>query len=344
VTPVAADDDFDSFRSTLAPLDAETEQRVRRRFEALRHRGRAPSMTPHEPGHDEQVVELTPSISTTVDALPRHTRRVLLGVAAALVLVALIGLVALVRNADDAAEVASGVDDVPLTELAARAVNRPDADLAPGTYLHRILTEGSTVAAAGDYAPGFQFGRTEQWLSSDGLGLNRQLEQRFVPSGPGDPPFTDSTAVRDQPVEVEQYFLNSTLYYDDIRDLPPDSQALIDAIRVRLSGSGDDVVAEVVAAILALDTTPPAVRAAGFDALALLGARPVGPVTTYGGAQGAGYRASRPDGGAWLLVVDPRTTRVLAFARGVGEGERAWSDAEWFSEFGEQDVTETLPS
>jgi hypothetical protein len=342
---VTPDDDFESFRGTLSHLDTEAEQRIRRRFEQLRDRGSnvTPTLNDVSPEGTE-IVELE-AVAATDDVSPRHTHRVLMGMAAAAALLALIGIVTLVRNADDTADVASGVDGVPLTELANRAANQPDLDLLPGQYLYRSSIEGASFDAIDALAAGQSVELFELWLDREGTGLRRINESRWTSTSPGTPQGAVSTEPRDIQVRPAQPFFNPSLTYAELRALPTDPEALYAAAR-RTGGDPSDPAfeAQTLSWWLAIETTPPAVRAAAFEALAQLGAEPIGSVTTYNGQDGFGYQGAGEDGAPWIIVIDAASTRVLAFARGAGAGDALWTDATRFDEYGDQWIVDALPS
>lgn len=346
---MAPDDDFESFRATLADLDPATEQRIRRRFESLRGRGSVDASTTTTPveAHAD-VIELTalPTSAADREPRPRHTHRVLMGVAAAVVLLALIGIVALVRNADDTADVSSSVDDVPLTEMATQAAAQPDRDLLPGQYLYRAMTEGATFEPSDPLAGGHSTMRSEWWLNRENAGLNRTNEAVWEATSPGQAQGPIITEPRDVVVSASQTFMNPELSYDQLRALPTEPDALLAAVREANGGDlGDSALdAQTLAWWLAIDTVPPAVRAAAFSTLSSLGAEPIGRVRTPSGREGVGYGGRGADGREWLLVVDPSSTRLLAFARGAGVDDRIWIDASRYVEYGDQRIVDSLPS
>ena len=339
------DDDFESFRGTLSHLDSEAEQRIRRRFEQLRDRGSA-APTPNDVSSDDtEIVELEP-VTATDDVSPRHTRRVLMGMAAAVALLALIGIVTLVRNADDTADVASGVDGVPLTELANRAANQPDVDLLPGQYLYRSSIEGASFDAID---AGSRPARASSCSSCGSIATERACVGSTNRDGPRPhrvrPKVPSPPSLADIQVRPAQPFFNPSLTYAELRSLPTDPDAL-DAAARRTSGDPSDPAfeAQTLSWWLAIETTPPAVRAAAFEALAQLGAEPIGSVTTYNGQDGFGYQGAGEGGAPWIIVIDAASTRVLAFARGAGAGDALWTDATRFDEYGDQWVVDALPS
>lgn len=346
---MAPDDDFESFRATLADLDPATEQRIRRRFESLRERGSADASTTATPDDAHaDVIELTalPTSDADREPQPRHSHRVLMGVAAVVALLALIGIVTLVRNADDSADVSSSVDDVPLTEMATQAAAQPDRDLLPGQYLYRAMTEGSTYEPSDPLAGGHATTRSEWWLNREGTGLNRIDEVTWEATSPGQAQATASTEPRDVVASVPQPFMNPGLSYEQLRALPSEPDALLAAVREANGGDlGDSALdAQTLAWWLAIDTVPPEVRGAAFSVLSSLGAEPIGRITTPGGAEGVGYQGTGADGRPWLVVVDPTSTRLLAFALRAGTGDRTWIDAKRFYEYGEQRIVDSLPN
>jgi hypothetical protein len=269
-----------------------------------------------------------------------------MGMAAAVALLALIGIVTLVRNADDTADVASGVDEVPLTEIAGIASRRADRDLTPGQYLSRAMTEGTTYEQADPLAGGRYVERSEWWLRRDGTGLNRTVESTWVASTPGVAQGAVITEPREVVVTSPQPFFNPGLFYDQLRALPTDPTAMLAAVREANGGDlGDTALdAQVLAWWLAIETVPPLARAAAFEAVGLLGAQPIGGVATPGGRDGVGYQGNGADGRPWILVVDPASTSVIAFARGAGTGDRAFPEATKFYEYGDQRIVDALPS
>ena len=85
-------------------------------------------------------------------------------------------------------------------------------------------------------------------------------------------------------------------------------------------------------------------RAAAFEALAQLGAEPIGSVTTYNGRDGFGYQGAGEDGAPWIIVIDAASTRVLAFVCGAGAGDALGLDATRFDEYGYEWIVDVLPS
>jgi hypothetical protein len=338
---VAADDEFESFRRTLADLDVDGEQRIRSRFE----RARTPLVP--EPSADDGpalVVELAPRPDTTevVATAPRHSKTVLMGVAAALVLVGVITAVTLFRTSGTTTDVSSGIDDVPLSEIASRARAQPDVDLPPDQYFYRQRTLGRAYPQLDGSAPGFTLSREEDWSRRDGTGLIRDVAE-FVPAGPGSIPGVGAPGVRDIPVRQTQPFM-AFRDYDEIRSLPTDPDELVARAKQIVASDDPLYTADFLASLLALDVTPPDVRAAGFEALSSLGARSIGQVVTYDGPTGIGYQGTDASGRPWIVIVDPTTTKILGFVAGAGDGDRRYLDSSWFYQFGDERIESELPS
>jgi hypothetical protein len=338
---VAADDEFESFRGAIADLDGDRRQRIRDRFETLRAAPATPDAPP-DSEDDAAAVHLVPTADAGPPPRPRHRRSVLIGVAAIVVLVALVGAFALFRS-DSTTDLASSVDDVPLSEIAARARTQRDSDLPTDQvlYLHKVTA--ASFAPSGVYGAFAQLITTDTWARRDGTGVVRTTTQ-IVPTGPGDAPSAGPADPALHPIASPQSFLGVRAY-DEIRDLPTTPDDLLQLVRTSFVSPEDPTDAvQFLARLLALETTPPDVRAAGFEAIAQLGAEPAGRVTTFGGAQGTAYRGVDPAGQPWLIVVDPASTRVLAFVGGAEEGDQLFLGAERWEEFGEQRFESGLPS
>jgi hypothetical protein len=132
--------------------------------------------------------------------------------------------------------------------------------------------------------------------------------------------------------------------YDEIRALPTDPAGLRSMVGSFVGGDDPTIVAEALTAVLSLDVTPPAVRAAGFEVLGELVAGSIGVVTTPSGVTGAAYQGTGVDGRPWVIVIDPESTKLLAFAADAGAGEELFLGASRWREYGAQRVEDSIPS
>ena len=337
---MAADDDFESFRGAIADLDADREQRIRAKFDASRAAKTPVSPSPHPEDDDASVLQLVPDNAATPPP-PRHTRPVLIGVAAAVVLLLLVGALALFRNSGPTTDVASGLDDVPLSEIAARAGARPDVDLQQGQVLHLKWLSGLGFTEADGHTSGSMVTTYEAWTRSDGSGVARTSAE-FAATGPGEP--LEGVPERERPQPAGNLLLLS-ITYDAIRALPSTPADLVKQIEATPAlTAGFESTVVVLSQLLAIETTPPAVRAAGFEALAQLGAQPTGRVTMTEGAEGTAYEGHDVYGRPWIVVVDPITTTVLGFAIAAGTGANTFLNALNWNEYLYQQVENGLPS
>ena len=117
----------------------------------------------------------------------RHRRPLLIGVAAAVVLLALVGAFTLFRSSDPTTDLGSSVDDVPLSEIAARADAKAAVDLQGNEVLYVKQMRGGVSPAIGTIARGSVVWTTESWARRDGSGVVRTTAE-FVPAGPGEAP------------------------------------------------------------------------------------------------------------------------------------------------------------
>lgn len=330
---MAPDDDFETFRSPYAELDVAAQRRIRERFEALRAAG-----ADHEP-----------TLDTTPAADDRHghrSRRTLaVAVAAGVALVALaVGV--LVAGRDDTSEVTSGIEEVPLAELQARAANRPDTVLAADEALYLEQRRGQRFPASSSFTSFLDLLTIERWNRPDGTGFERTATE-YTP--------LDSGAVPDPIGPTERSFdepdrFQTSVPYEQLRALPTTPDALVAWAREGSDNPEDDsVTAERLAGLLVLDVAPPAVRAAGFGALASLGARPLGTIALSDGRSGIafGEDSTQPAGDSshpsWMVVADPSTTAVLGFARDIGSLDDPFRSATQWTEYGPQRVETSLP-
>jgi hypothetical protein len=337
---VATDDEFESFRGSIADLDDDRERRIRSKFEGLRGpvqpSSSSPTATPAEPVASRVV---DPSLEPPANT--RHTRPVLVGVAAAVVLMVLIGTITLVRSSDDGADVASGIDDLPLSELAVRAGARADVELPPNGILHGTQLQGSQTAKVRERAATLTLMTREEWARRDGTGTVRTSSD-VVALGPGTPLGTP-TAPHDIDV-VEPGPLHGSLPYDELRALPTEPAELLAFVQTQVTADDSASAAEWLSRMLSIEVVPPATRAAGFGALGLLGAAPVGALSNYSGETSNAYDGVDENGRPWVVLIDPVTTRVTGFATLGGEGEAMFRDAERWREFGPQEIVSELPN
>ena len=183
---------------------------------------------------------------------------------------------------------------------------------------------------------------TEAWVHSDGSGVTRTSSD-FVATGPGEP-LGSPLAPRQQPVAAGNFVLFPDTYAA-IRALATTPEQLLDQLHSVYSvGDEPGSVVEFLGKLIALEITPPAVRQAGFEVLAQLGAQPIGPVTTTEGVVGVGYQGLDAYGLPWIMVVDPGTTAVLAYAVRAGTGANTFFDADRWNEYISQQIEDGLPN
>lgn len=340
---MAPDDEFESFRGALADLDADRERRIRQKFESGR-RAAGPTVTsPAGSIADAEPVELVRADTARPAAARRPRHSALIAVAAAVALVALLAGLTLFRSSGTTTDVGSATEgiaaDNPLADVAAKALARPDVDLIGDQVLYQQRTSATFLDATGATAPGFLVDDTEMWARRDGTGREIRTPD-FVATGPGEP--LNPGSATDRTVTDPSAFLE-VRDYDEIRALPTDPAALTSMVG---SFVGDDptLVAEALAALLSLDVTPPAVRAAGFQALGDLGAGSIGSVATPSGVTGAAYQGTGAGGRLWVIVIDPESTKLLAFAADAGTADELFLDASRWREYGAQRVEDSIPS
>jgi hypothetical protein len=180
----------------------------------------------------------------------------------------------------------------------------------------------------------------ERWDRRDGTGVQR-IDDSVIAEGPGElPSYTPGV---EQSVVTDTRPLMDVMPYDELRALPTDADALLDEVARLVSDRQPADVAGILAGVLALDVTPPPVRAAAFGALGALGARPLGQVTDEHGRVGTAFGDDTVDL-AWMVVVDPTSTDVLAFARGSGTPEAPVTGADRWVEYLEQRIESDVPS
>lgn len=346
---MTVDRELESFRASVAHLDAERERRIREKFELGRAgaRGRATPIVTHATAADD-VVELVPVGEPTgpeATAARRTRRPLFVGVAAAVALLAILGGLAVLRTSDSTTDVGSPTEgiagDNPLADVAERALARPDVELIGDQVLYQERTTAGLVGATDTTAAGVLIDATQTWERRDGTGREIRTPS-FAARGPGDPigPGAPSDRVISQPQAFHE-----VRDYEEIRSLPTDPAALVALVQTEFVGSDDPLrAAEFLARLLSLDVTPPAVRAAAFQALGDLGAVSIGAVATPSGVTGAAYQGAGTDGRPWVIVIDPDSTQVLAFAGEAGAGEALFSDAVQWQEYGPQRVEDAIPS
>ena len=236
-----------------------------------------------------------------------------MGMAAAVALLALIGIVTLVRNADDTADVASGVDDVPLTELANRAAKpaRPRSTARPvplplehrGSVVRRDRRARRQVRASSCPSCG-SIATERACVGSTSRGGHRpHLVHRKAPSPP-----SHATS------RCSQLNRSST------RRSPTASSARSPPIPKRCTPSARRTGGD--------PTTPPSTRrhsrggSRSRQRHRRCGRRPSrrspnsapsrsARVTTYNGQDGFGYQGAGEGGAPWIIVIDAASTRVL---------------------------------
>jgi len=232
-------------------------------------------------------------------------RRLLVAAAVAVA----IGLMAVVAGSSRSSDRQVGTLDgtatkVSVDELASVAARQVDRPLAPGQYQY-VQTTSLTPAIDG----GFDLSIDDTWHTIDGSGRHRtSTAQRPAGGEPGSEAFGPFGPFVDDPAGLPPF---GPFSYDQIRHAPTDPVALLAAVRAALPGQPTWAAAEQIAVFEALTATPPAVRAAGLKALALLGYQPMGVVTDPLGRSGVGFQAETPEG-TEVLAFDPATGRALA--------------------------------
>jgi hypothetical protein len=212
-----------------------------------------------------------------------------------------------------------GPQTTTVQELAAAASMQPDVSLDEGQYLYRVERTSDQEAVASV---------REQWTARDGTGQATTNALQIGPAGSAPPSLTV------YPVPGSLRFAD--LAYQELRQLPTDADALLARLNelgvTRSPRSADQ--AEAVAAVMALDVTPPSVAAAAVHALEQLGGRVTGSVGDGAGRNGIALQGENDDGTAWVVVLDHHTGRVIAFFGRVPAGDavddsvphRVWLD------------------
>ncbi len=235
-----------------------------------------------------------------------NRRRLLVAAAVAVV----IGLMAVVAGASRSTDRQVGTLDsattkTSLDELAATAGAQPDHELAPGEYQQIEITQGLRLDDGS-----FELTIDENWHTIDGSGHHRTSTAKR-PSGaqPG-----DETDVTTGPLVDDYAGLPAfgPFGYEQLLSAPTDPSDLLEAIRAASPRASDWAIAEQIANLEALTTTPHGVRGAGFKILSYLGFRPVGLVSDPRGRTGVGFQAETPDG-TEVLAFDPDTGRALGY-------------------------------
>jgi hypothetical protein len=224
----------------------------------------------------------------------RPSRRVLALAAVAVLAPLTLGLVVLFTG--DSVE-----EPVPVAQLSAMALERPDRPLSEGEYHYRV----EESALAGDQP----VLRIERWITTDGSGR----EARTTPATAGAPGAgTDPTVTARTAADALDF---AGLSYAELRALPTDPAALIQRLEERglISRSDESAAAATLAELLSFQITKPAVRAAAIDALGLLGGRSVGTSDDGSGRRGVAVMGDNPDGMHWVMVIDPSTILARAF-------------------------------
>ena len=289
---------------------------------------------------DPWVVEFGSGLDRRLDSGPRrrrghdphdshrsNSRRLLVAAAVAVA----IGLLAVVAGNSRSSDRQAGTLDqsspvVTLDDLATVAATQPDRTLAPGETQYLEFTQAIRRDDGG-----FDITVDHNWHGIDGSG-HRQTDTMVRPEGAlpgGEIDHATTPTVTDPPGGA--WF--GPFSYAELRSAPTDPAALLTAATAASPGQPSWAVAEQIAVLESLATTPPEVRAAGLRALATLGFRPIGMVTDPLGHTGAGFQASTTDR-TEILAFDPLTGRALGYWSGPGRAAIAPGDAARWGAFG----------
>jgi hypothetical protein len=225
----------------------------------------------------------------------RPSRRVLALAAVAVLAPLTLGMAMLLTR--DSVE-----EPVPVAQLSAMALERPDRPLDESEYHYRV----EESAPPGENQPVL---RIERWITTDGSGREARTT-RIDAGAPGvgpDPTVTARTGA--DPLDF------AGLSYAELRALPTDPTALLQRLEDHglISRSDESGTAATLAELLSFEITEPAVRAAAIDALELIGGRSVGTSDDGSGRRGVAVMGDNPDGTHWVMVMDPGTTLARAF-------------------------------
>jgi hypothetical protein len=304
-------DPFDTFRATAVAPDEQRSTRIREEF-----RARIATMATDDDGRrpfDGPVVPPRPRITYRQPALAVVVLALILG---------LVGASAFWLQPDQG-------HNGSINALATNAGRQPDQTLDDGQYLYR--RDRSRDPSAGAMV-------RDLWTARDGTGQVSTAAMQIDATGEETPSLT----VLPTPGSLEF----AGLSYDELRNLPTDPEALL--TRLHELGVVPDAAppgdqAAAVAEVLSLHVTPPAVAAAGVHALQRLGATTVGPIRVDAGRVGTGVRGHNDDGTAWIVVLDDRTGRAVAFAPNVEAG-RPLTGGDSYRVWVDQRITDALPS
>ncbi len=233
-------------------------------------------------------------------------RRLLVAAAVA----AVIGLLAVVagsaRSSDhQVGTLSESSPPVTLAALAGVVAAQPDRPLAPGQYQFLESTQAELAAGGGLYLT-----VDDNWHTIDGSGRRRTtLMTRPAGAQPGSEIDRRTIPLIEDDAGLPWF---GPFSYDGLRSAPTDPTALLAAATAAMPNQPLWAVAEQIAYLETLTTTPPAVRAAGMRVLADLGYQPMGMVTDPLGRTGAGFRTDTPDG-TEVLAFDLTTGRALGY-------------------------------
>ncbi len=304
---------LEDFREDEAVLDMAADQRMRQRIAELTRNqpdaeGEWPFRTEPVPLHrsGRDTFERETATRVPAGAGIAHRSRRLMAVAAAVMVVALVGGAVVLQRAGSGPATDFGGESIE--SMAALARQQPDRPLGPGQYLHQTweaLTAGDvgTITSAPV--------TIDRWTAIDGTG--REISKPAQGS--------EQLSHLDFDVLYEQkglpFFADYT--YQQLRGLPTDSSALLGVVAEKTGVPMDnaDLLANPLAELLMVDVTPAGVRAAAFEALDDLGARPLGIRTDGAGRAGLAFEV---DGGSGVtsIIVDPATSALLEW--------RAWPE------------------
>lgn len=333
-------DDFDALRSIRQPLgelDADRAARMRARALAsvFAEAGGDPSLdggsvlteAPERAGRSDRdrrdhrsprdrpdlVLRSVPTGPTTEIHLdrpgdhapaPRTARNAgrrpfLVVAAAAAVVLAVIGF-GLVRAGDRSDVVADQPRPTSVSGIAANAATVVDRPVAPGEYSYLAIEDGQPFTDV-DGTPETHVKVRETWTSTTGDGRDRWSDTSII-DGSGQPAGTFDVATDSGHVADAPGF--GSFGYAELRSLPTDPAELRTVLENGTYGHPTAYNrSHLLGQLLALDATPPAVRAAALTILAEDGATVVDDAADHDGRRGLGIVVDRPDGFTSVYVV-----------------------------------------
>ena len=334
-------DDFDALRSIRAPLgelDPDRSARMRARALAgvpgddldagstLTDAGShpAPGTEQRTAASESSVVDLIPQPTTvgraggsrrSTDpagrlAAPGSGRRPFLVVAAAATILAVVIGLGVTRSRGTTDLAADQPAPMSVADLAVRAGRLADRPVEPGEYAHLRYEEGdldTSVEGAAQHTV-----RTREiWSTSTGVGRDRSSAVAVVDDEGRTVDTIDRAREDDYDRDTPAF---GSFGYGALRDLPTDPVELRAALADGTYGPADDyTVAHLVAQLLMLDATPPAVRAAALTLLADDGATVLEDMVDRAGNRGLGIVAPRGDGATTVYVVTPEAVLLGAY-------------------------------